>query len=236
MSRQPQSRAQAQATGEHDDEPQNGLPEALPAGERLLWQGSPDWRVLARHGFHFNAFVAYFAALTVWRGAAVALDGGSAGAVAVAVLWTLPLAALALGFIVLLAWLVGRSAVYTLTDRRVVMRVGIVLTVTFNLPLTRIHGVSLHGHGRGGSSRSGDLALQLHPYDRIGYVHLWPHARPWRFSRPEPLLRALPQAEAAAKLLVQALAPTAVAAATDAAPRPRAATPAAVRQPQAQAA
>ena len=58
MSRQPQSRAQAQATGEHDDEPQNGLPEALPAGERLLWQGSPDWRVLARHGFHFNAFVA----------------------------------------------------------------------------------------------------------------------------------------------------------------------------------
>jgi len=33
----------------HDDfagEPVRGLPEKLPAGERILWQGMPDWHPL----------------------------------------------------------------------------------------------------------------------------------------------------------------------------------------------
>jgi hypothetical protein len=29
---------------------------------------------------------------------------------------------------------------------------------------------------------------------RIAYLHLWPHARPWQLKRPQPLLRALPDA------------------------------------------
>ena len=33
---------------EHEFEAARGLPELLPAGERVLWQGSPDWRGLAR--------------------------------------------------------------------------------------------------------------------------------------------------------------------------------------------
>ena len=32
----------------------------------------------------------------------------------------------------------ARTTLYTLTDRRVVMRIGIVLTVAYNLPLVRI--------------------------------------------------------------------------------------------------
>ena len=32
---------------EHDSEPLKGLPEALPAGEQVLWQGAPAWRGLA---------------------------------------------------------------------------------------------------------------------------------------------------------------------------------------------
>ena len=28
--------------------------------------------------------------------------------------------------------------------------------------------------------------------DRIAYLHLWPHARRWRFSKPEPMLRCIP--------------------------------------------
>ena len=30
-----------EATGEHDYEPVRGLPGPLPAGEQLIWQGSP---------------------------------------------------------------------------------------------------------------------------------------------------------------------------------------------------
>ena len=38
----------------HDDfafEPVRGLPAELPRGERLIWQGAPDWRLLAIQAF-----------------------------------------------------------------------------------------------------------------------------------------------------------------------------------------
>ena len=194
--------------GEHDGEAQPGLPEPLPPGERLLWRGAPDWRVLARRGFHMPWFAFYFGVLIVWRAGSSLADGAPLASALVGTLWTLPLAALALGFIALLAWLVGRTTVYTLTDRRVVMRVGVVLTVTFNLPLRRIETARLRSTG----ATHGDIALLLNPQDRIGYFHLWPHARPWQFKRTEPMLRELPQAGEVARLLAEALAATAAAA------------------------
>ena len=36
---------------EHEFEPVHGLPEKLPAGEKILWQGSPDWKTLANEAF-----------------------------------------------------------------------------------------------------------------------------------------------------------------------------------------
>ncbi len=191
--------------GEHDDEPAPGLPAPLPAGERLLWRGAPDWRVLARRSFHLHKLAVYFGVLIAWRGISSLADGGSWGQAAATTLWTVPLAALALGFIALLSWLVASNTVYTLTDRRVVMRVGIVLTVTFNLPLRRIETARLHALPGGVDGRAGDIALVLHPEDRIGYIHLWPHARPWHFARTEPMLRALPDAAPVAQLLADAL-------------------------------
>ncbi len=193
--------ARQQFVGEHDDEAAPGLPAPLPAGERLLWRGAPDWRVLARRSFHLRKVAAYFGVLIAWRGISSLADGGSLGQAAASTLWTVPLAALALGFIALLSWLVASNTVYTLTDRRVVMRVGIVLTVTFNLPLRRIEGARLHALPGG----AGDIALVLNADDRIGYIHLWPHARPWHFTRTEPMLRALPDAAQVAQLLADAL-------------------------------
>ena len=196
------------AVSEHDDEAEPGLPAPLPAGERLLWRGAPDWRLLARHGFYWRWFALYFAVLIVWRGAATLLDGGSATSALATTLWTVPLAAMVLGCIAGLAWLVARNTVYTLTDKRVVMRVGIVLTVTFNLPLRRIDTVRLHNlHGL--PNGAGDVALLLHNDDRIGYLHLWPHVRPWHFNRTEPMLCALPEAAKVAQLLGDALAQSA---------------------------
>jgi len=40
------------ATHEHEWEAAPGLPSTLPAGERIVWQGSPDWKQLAVHAFH----------------------------------------------------------------------------------------------------------------------------------------------------------------------------------------
>ena len=195
------ARRPSMLVGEHDDEAAPGLPAPLPSGERLLWRGAPDWRVLARRSFHLGKLTAYFGVLVAWRFITTLADSSSVGTAVAATLWTLPLAALALGLVALLSWLVASNAVYTLTDRRVVMRVGVVLTVTFNLPLRRIEAARLRPLPNG----AGDIALQLSPEDRIGYIHLWPHARPWRFARTEPMLRALPDAPAVARLLTQAL-------------------------------
>ena len=62
---------------EHEFEPEYGLPEPLPAGEHVLWQGAPDWRTLARHVFHVRTLVVYFAVILVIRATVVAMNGGT---------------------------------------------------------------------------------------------------------------------------------------------------------------
>ena len=214
---------------EHEFEAARGLPETLPANEKLLWQGSPDWRLLARRAFHLRKLALYFAVLVLLRAAFVFDDTASVAAALRATLGPLALAAIALGLIGLMAWLSARSTVYTLTDRRVVMRIGIVLTLTFNIPYKRIAAAGLHLDSDG----CGDLPLTLLPPDRIALLHLWPHARPWRVSRPEPMLRCVPDAAAVARLLTQAWSEATGLAAEPraAAPRPEAAAPAGNGQP-----
>ena len=185
---------------EHEFEPQRGLPETLPGDEKLLWQGSPDWRMLARRAFHVRKLALYFAALVLMRAVFVFNDTASALAALRSTLGPLALAGVALGLVALMAWLSARSTVYTLTDKRVVLRIGIVLTLTFNIPYRRIATAGLHLDARG----TGDLPLSLLPPDHIAYLHLWPHARPWRVARPEPMLRSVPEAAQVAKLLTQA--------------------------------
>lgn len=185
---------------EHEFEPQRGLPEALPAGERLLWQGSPDWRALARRAFHLRKLSIYFAVMVLLRAGFVYSDTGSLLEALRATPGPLALAALALGLVGLVAWLSARSSVYSITDKRVVMRIGIVLTLTFNIPLRRIATAGLHLDSNG----TGDLPLALLPPDHIAYLHLWPHARPWHLARPQPMLRSVPEAARVAQLLSQA--------------------------------
>ena len=225
-------------TGEHEFEAEYGLPEPLPRGERLLWQGSPHGPTLALEALHWRKLAIYFAILLAWRAENVMAGGGSVRQAAVAAAWLLPLAGFAIGIALTLATLIRRTTVYTLTDRRVVMRIGIVLTMTLNLPHRQIDGAALHA-GRGGH---GDIALRLLPGVRIGYVHLWPHARPWQVRWPQPMLRAVPQAAEVARLLVGALQATAIGTArptpagVSTLPSPVPASPRPVREPQARAA
>ncbi len=220
--------ASAPLAQEHEFEAARGLPETLPAGERLLWLGSPDWRRLARDAFHVRKLVVYFAALVVLRVVLMAADGASAAAMAISALWLVLLAATALGMLSFTAWLAAQSAIYSITNRRVVMRIGIVLTLTFNIPFRRIAAAGLHLNADG----TGDLPLQLAGDDVIAYLHLWPHARPWRAARPEPMLRCLPQAAQVARLLAEAWAQeTGVELQASAAPAAAPSAPTAAGQP-----
>ena len=98
------------------------------------------------------------------------------------------------------AWLSARSTLYTLTNKRVVMRIGIVLTITLNLPLRQVRAADLLAHADG----SGDVSLALAGTHRIGWFHLWPHARPWALRDPQPALRCVADAQAVGQRLMAA--------------------------------
>lgn len=177
-----------------------GLPAPLPAGERLLWQGSPGWWPVARGVFRLRVVALYFLALAVWRFGSTLADGFTARAAADYALGLAPIAAAALGLLALLAWGYSRSTVYTLTDRRVVLRFGVALPMSVNLPLRLIRSAALRSYADG----SGDIPLTLSE-ERVSYILMWPLVRPWRFAHPEPTLRAVPQAATVAELLTAAL-------------------------------
>jgi hypothetical protein len=186
--------------GEYEFDAQYGLPETLPEGERVLWQGAPETAAVARRVFHFNKVAAYFALLLAWSVASALHDGAALVDASRPLLWLVPVFALCLGLLWLMARWTARTTAYTLTDRRIVMRIGVVLTVAYNLPLTRIESADLldlgHGHA--------DIALTLERGTQIAWLHLWPHVRPWRVARTQPMLRALRDGAAVSALLARA--------------------------------
>jgi Bacterial PH domain len=185
---------------EYDFEPQFGLPEALPADEKLLWQGSPDVRAMMLRVFHVRKMAVYFGVILALRATMVLYGGGSIGDAAIACVWLMPLVLFAIGMLWLVAYLSARNTVYSLTDKRVVMRIGIVLTLTFNLPYRSIAAAGV----KVGTDDIGNIILTLNGKDKIAYVHLWPHARPWRLAQPEPMLCCVNNAPHVAALLTQA--------------------------------
>jgi len=185
------------ATHEHEWEAAPGLPSALPPGERIVWQGAPDWRSLAVHAFHVRKVALYFALMLAVQ-ALNLMD--TDGRIDWKPLWVAAsLYLLALGLLAGTAWMSARSTLYTLTNKRVVMRIGIVLTLTFNLPFKRIAGAALKPYANG----KGDIALALYPEDRIGWAHLWPHQRAWYVTHPQPTLRCVHDGKHVGEQLLQ---------------------------------
>lgn len=179
---------------EYEFEPQFGLPERLPSDEQVLWQGAPDVRALAASAFHFRKLVLYFGLLVLACAWPALQSGEGLMAVLQALKWIVPLSLTGLLCVWTLAWMTARTTVYTITNKRIVMRLGIVLTVSFNLPLKRIAAADVRSLEGG----FGDISLALQGDDRIAWVHLWPSVRPWHINQPQPTLRAIADVQAVA--------------------------------------
>ncbi|MEM1314907.1 MAG: hypothetical protein AAGI51_10160, partial [Pseudomonadota bacterium] len=52
---------------------------------------------------------------------------------------------------------------------------------------------------------AGNIPLTLRGPNTLGYLMLWPHCRPWRMARPQPMLRCIPQAGQVATILADAM-------------------------------
>jgi Bacterial PH domain len=180
-------------TIEYENEPIKGLPGFLPKDESIVWQGSPDWRSLARGVFHTRLVAVWF--VLVAMAAFVAGGTGLTGAVV-----TLCVAALGLALLAGLAWAQARTTVYTLTQKRIVMRFGVALPKCVNLPLAQIATADLKPAG----ADHCDIALTMAGRFPLGWLQMWPHVRPWKVAAPQPMLRGVPKALVA--LLAETLA------------------------------
>jgi Bacterial PH domain len=183
-----------------DFEPQPGLPAPLPAGEDLLWQGSPDAATLAREAFKANWVLGYLLVIAVWRASIAFPEGGFALSVAV----FLPYLALAFagyGIVRLLARAVARAAIYSITTNRVILRIGAALQVTWTVPYTKVASASLSTRPMTGI---GTIALDLVDGQHISYLALWPHLRPGFARKVQPAFRCIPDAARVARILSDA--------------------------------
>lgn len=186
---------------EHEGEPIRGLPELPPDGEEILWQGEPQWRLLARRVFHTRKVTAYFAAIVLFQGASGFLSGAPLHEVVQGGSWVAAVGVAGIAVLTVLAWLYARTTVYTLTNRRVVMRFGVALPMIVNIPWSRIASADLIRFEDG----SGEIALSPCAGERMSYLLLWPHARPWRFNPVQPTLRGLRDPEAVAARIASAV-------------------------------
>lgn len=163
-----------------------GVSEALPPGEQILWEGAPNARALARHLFFIRPLSAYLGAMMLWWVAVNRTQFNTE------TFWaTLGIQFLLVGGVIGGAWMLSRSiangTVYAITDRRIVMRFGVIFPLTINVPLHYVEGAS----AREFSDRTGQIAVQLTKKESIAWIVLFPHVRPFEFSQPQPLLRGL---------------------------------------------
>jgi hypothetical protein len=202
--RMPRNSMSHESMSEHGTEPVRGLPSRLPQGETLVWQGAPRWLPLARRAFHLRKLAIYFAVLVTWYAATVVGSPEGPEHAAIDILRAGGLAVAALGMVALFSWGVARTTVYTITTRRLVLRFGIALPMTVNIPFSKIVSASVKANADG----TGDIALSLAPSEKVSYIIFWPHVRPWRMARVQPLLRSIPDAIAVAEAFGRAVAAT----------------------------
>ncbi|MFN7056288.1 photosynthetic complex putative assembly protein PuhB [Hyphomonas sp.] len=191
--------------GFHDEEdgggePVRGLPQALPEGERLIWQGRPDALAFAVHVFHIRFVLAYFVIAAAWRMAHAASIGETAALGGIAANTVLS-AVIGLGLVFLIAWAMARAAIYTITSKRIVLRYGVALPKYVSLPFAQLASADMRTYGSG----KGDIRLTLSTGGGLSYMKLWPFVRPLHISRPQPMLRGLKDAASVSVVLARAI-------------------------------
>ena len=174
--------------------------ELIGADETVLWRGRPSTAGVVKRKLHLRALMGYFVVLSAWNIASAYRDGLHPAAVALQTIW---IAAAALVITLLVygaAALIAVTTRYTITDHRLILEIGTVMPIALTLPLKQIASVDLRLYADG----SGDIPLTL-SNGKLAYLLIWPHARPWRMTAPQPMLLHVPAARDVATILSRAL-------------------------------
>ncbi len=161
---------------EHDFEPVAGLPGRLPDGEHIVWQGAPRASTVSRRVLKTRWIAGYFALLAAWNVASGFSDGRDGLMIVFSAGVIMLMGAAVVAMLEAFAWGVQKTTLYTITNRRVVMRIGIALSATFNLPFAQILSADMRADKRS----NGDIALTMKPGHKLSLLVFWPHVRGWR--------------------------------------------------------
>ena len=186
---------------EYEYEPIPGLPGELPEGEHVLWQATPSWESLAKRVFQVYTLSLYFILLIVAHLIFRVMDGAPASMITGTLAWQGGLAVAVIALLALLAQLYAKGTLYTLTNRRLVIRSGVALPMIINLPLSKVESAGLRRLRDG----TGDITFLPAPDTKVYWMMLWPHVRPFHFKRVQPLLRGVEDPDAVARLLVNVI-------------------------------
>ncbi len=187
---------------EHEYEPIPGLPEKLPEGEYIVWQGRPSAKAVATRVFHTRTIALYFAVLVAVHVVYRLMDGAIMADILLDTAWQAALSAIAVGMLTFLARLYARGSIITMTNKRLVMRSGVALPMIVNIPWSNVHRAGL----RVCTDGTGDILLTPVDDRRLFYFMLWPYVRPWHFRPVQPLLRGIEQPHTVASRLAEVIA------------------------------
>ncbi len=178
-----------------------GVPHPLPIGETILWEGAPMARAVARHAFYQRALLAYFLAMVlVWAIFTPNALGSSDFLIGLGV--RLGLTAAVMTVVEILSIVVARTTWYAITNKRVVLRIGMVIPMSINIPFALLESAGAGSFKDG----TGQVTLKMMPGNRLAYIALWPHCRMRNLNNPEPVLRALQAPAAVGGVLADAVA------------------------------
>ena len=173
----------------------------LEPGERILWQGRPRTGALRRHLFKVRWLAVYVAALLCWKLALILWIRGWQPQEAADVATLVAQGVALLGIVAFYAWALARTTTYTLTNLRIVIRHGIALPGTVDIPLRALRSVAVRVRQDG----TGDVALGVREGGGIGFAKLWPHVQGLGLSHPVPMLRGLADAAVLSTILSRRL-------------------------------
>ncbi len=192
----------------------------------MLWQGRPAAWSVTRHALHMHLIAAYFALLAGWRFVWLWQAGAPFPEIIMSSATILAVGVACLLLIALMGRLISRTSLYTITTKRFVMRYGIALPVTVQVPFTVITSADVRTYSDG----SADIAFAVSGENPLNHYHLWPHVRAWRLAKAQPMMRCLGDAETAVRVLRLALQASAGQSKSDVAPALVTATPTAKSQ------
>jgi hypothetical protein len=141
----------------------------------------------------------YFALLFAWRTTVASADLSWTAAAAQSSFYLI-LGAATVALLCFVGWSQAKSAIYTVTNRRIILRIGAALTMTMQFPYRWVGAADLTTRPDG----TGSIALRTLGDTRFSYFMIWPHLRPWRFAQTQPALRAIPRAAEVARLIAEA--------------------------------